>query len=328
MEFSHLNRVKKTQKETNVDIPTEEGINKLLNVMKKLRCPDNGCNWDMSQTFDTVSHYTIEEAYEVVGAIQSSDMHQLKEELGDLLFQVVFLSRIAEEKGLFNFNDVANGISDKMIERHPHVFDTFPAPPPDLHDRTWEKRKAFEREIKNSNDTSNNNTTGQKLSLLDDLPNVFPALLRSEKLQKRAASVGFDWDNWIGPYLKIKEELLEVELAITKSDNDEPIDKCYKKINEKLDEKMNMSLDFIKDEVQDELGDLLFSCVNLGRKLGINSETSLLKANDKFERRFRQLEEIIEKKNKSINFLDLPELNEIWISIKNNEVESNNRDDY
>ena len=218
-------------------------IERLVAIMARLRDPEHGCEWDVAQSFATIAPYTIEEAYEVADAIERGDMADLKDELGDLLLQVVFHSRIAEEAGLFDLHDVVAAISDKMERRHPHIFG-------DLAEgghHLWEQIKAEERAAK------------PDASALAGVAIGLPALLRAEKLQKRAARTGFDWPDPAGARAKIDEELAEVEAAA-------PEDRT------------------------DEIGDLLFAVVNWARKLGIDPEAALRHANAKFERRFRAME--------------------------------------
>ena len=219
-------------------------IDRLVEIMARLRAPD-GCEWNRAQTFATIAPYTIEEAYEVADAIESGDAAELKDELGDLLLQVVFHSRIAEEAGLFTLGDVATAIADKMERRHPHIF----GDAADGGHHLWEEVKAAERSAKGAS------------SALDGVAIGLPALLRAEKLQKRAARVGFDWPDAAGPRAKIDEELAEVSAATGDAERVE------------------------------EIGDLLFSVVNWARHLGVDPEAALRHANAKFERRFRAMEQ-------------------------------------
>lgn len=224
--------------------PPTNVVGRIVAIMARLRDPDHGCEWDSVQTFATIAPYTIEEAYEVADAIARDDMADLKDELGDLLLQVVFHSRIAEEAGLFDLHDVVDAISDKMERRHPHIFGDADVGGHHL----WEQVKEAERRAKPG---QNGALAGVALGL--------PALARAEKLQKRAARVGFDWPDAAGPRAKIEEELAEVEAA---------------------------------SEIarQEEVGDLLFSVVNWARHLGIDAEAALRAANAKFERRFAAME--------------------------------------
>ncbi|NJR77011.1 nucleoside triphosphate pyrophosphohydrolase [Sphingomonas corticis] len=218
-------------------------IGRLVDIMARLR-GDDGCEWDRAQTFSTIAPYTIEEAYEVADAIAREDADDLKDELGDLLLQVVFHSRIAEEAGMFALPDVVDAISDKMERRHPHIF----RGADDGGHHRWEDVKAAERAGKGAT------------SALDGVAIGLPALLRAEKLQKRAARTGFDWPDASGPRAKIHEELAEVEAAAT------PVDRA------------------------EEIGDLLFAVVNWARHQGVDAEAALRHANAKFERRFRAME--------------------------------------
>lgn len=239
-------------------------IDQLNAIMARLRNPDTGCPWDLAQSFATIAPYTIEEAYEVADAIERNDLHALKDELGDLLFQVVFHARIAEEQGAFDFDAVADTISAKMLRRHPHVFDETGTP-------DWEGIKAAERAERGDEST----LAGVALGL--------PALLRAEKLQKRATRVGFDWPNPAGAKAKIFEEIDEVEAAET------------------------------VDEREEEVGDLLFAVVNWARKHNVDPEVALRRANAKFEKRFRAMED---DAGESFAGLSLEEKEALWAKAK------------
>jgi ATP diphosphatase len=228
-----------------------DGIARLLAIMARLRDPETGCDWDVAQTFATIAPYTIEEAYEVADAIARDDMAALREELGDLLLQVVFHARMAEELGSFDFDAVAHAISDKMTERHPHIFGDA-SDQGQSRETRWEAQKAAEREAKGAT------------SALDGVALALPALMRAEKLQKRAARVGFDWPDAKGPREKIDEELRELEAAAARGD---------------------------RDAIRDELGDVLFSVCNLARHLGVDPETALRGTVDKFAARFHFVEQ-------------------------------------
>jgi nucleoside triphosphate diphosphatase len=242
------------------------GIERLMAIMARLRDPARGCEWDSVQTFATIAPYTIEEAYEVADAIQRHDMDDLKDELGDLLLQVVFHSRIAEEAGYFALADVIAAISEKMERRHPHIF----GDAVDGGHHLWEQIKAEERGKKGA------------AGALDGVATGLPALLRAEKLQKRAARVGFDWPDPSGARAKIDEELAEVEAAT----------------------------DATREE---EIGDLLFAMVNWSRKLGIDPEAALRAANAKFEKRFRAMEAIA---GDSFAALGLDAQEALWQQVK------------
>ena len=254
-------------------------IDKLITVMARLRHPTEGCPWDVEQTFETIVPYTIEEAYEVADAVDRRDMAALRDELGDLLLQVVFHSRMAEEQDDFAFDDVAGAIADKLVRRHPHVFgDTKDGDKVAVRE-TWETLKAAERADRAAKD-------GRQASVLDDVPAAFPALMRAEKLQKRAARVGFDWPD-IAPVLeKLMEELGELKSEIDGGGSPE--------------------------RVAEEAGDLLFSCVNLLRHLKVDPEAALRGANAKFERRFRAIETALAVENRQPTDADLAELEVLW----------------
>lgn len=226
--------------------PRHQQLDRLLSIMARLRDPVSGCEWDLAQNFATIAPYTIEEAYEVADAIAREDLAALRDELGDLLLQVVFHARMAEEDGHFAFGDVANAISNKLETRHPHIFGDDKTG--DAQTERWEKVKANERSAKG------------ETSAVDGVAISLPALMRAEKLQKRAARVGFDWPDPSGARAKVDEELAEVEAAATPA------------------------------EVEEEIGDLLFAVVNWARKLGVDPEAALREANAKFEKRFKMME--------------------------------------
>ena len=244
-------------------------IDRLTTIMARLRDPDTGCDWDVAQDFSTIAPYTIEEAYEVADAIARGDMADLKDELGDLLLQVVFHSRMAEEAGLFALPDVVAAISDKMERRHPHVFGDSPGG----HAQHWERLKADEREAKGDS------------GALDGVAIGLPALLRAEKLQKRAARTGFDWPDVDGPRAKVIEEIAEIDAASPA-------------------------------EREEEIGDLLFAVVNWARHLGVDAEAALRAANAKFERRFKAMEA---EAGDAFAGLDLDAKEELWLSAKRTE---------
>lgn len=236
---------------------TDRNIDRLIGIMARLRDPKDGCPWDVEQNFASIARYTVEEAYEVADAIERDDRAALREELGDLLLQVVFHARMAEEEKSFDFEDVAGAIADKLVRRHPHVFDKENHDSADSLRNAWEALKAKERAEKAA-------SRGEDASVLDDVPVGFPALTRAEKLQKRAARVGFDWES-VGPVLaKIEEEIGELKAEIEQAGSPE--------------------------RLSDEMGDVLFSCVNLARHLKIDPEFALRGTNAKFETRFRRVE--------------------------------------
>jgi len=263
-----------------------ESFDRLVAVMAKLRDPDGGCPWDLEQNFSSIAPYTIEEAYEVADAIDRGDMNDLKSELGDLLLQVVFHARMAEENGDFDADQVADAIAEKMIRRHPHVFGGEAIETADAQTLAWEDQKAQEREARAAAD-------GRRPSVLDDVAIGLPALTRALKLQKRAARVGFDWADAELVIDKLREEILELEDELKV--NSKPVN---------------------QDRVRDEVGDLLFTCVNIARQLGIDPEGALKDGNAKFERRFRQLEDDISAAGSSPEALTLDQLEEAWQTAK------------
>ncbi len=256
---------------------TNHNIESLLAIMAKLRNPNGGCPWDLEQNFATIAPYTIEEAYEVAEAITKGDRSELRDELGDLLFQVVFHSQMAEEEGSFDFADVVAAISEKMLRRHPHVFADADVKTADAQVENWENIKAAERKDK------------QRERVLDDVPAALPALMRAQKLQARAARVGFDWPSVAGVIEKIREELMEVEQALLADDH---------------------------DAIGDELGDLLFAVTNLARFTNHDAETSLRGTNEKFTRRFGHIEDGIEAQGKKIGDATLDEMEALWNEAK------------
>jgi ATP diphosphatase len=264
-------------------------IDALLDIMARLRDPNGGCPWDVTQTFASIAPYTIEEAFEVADAIARADMPALKDELGDLLLQVVFHARIAEEAGLFTFSDVVTAISDKMVRRHPHVFGDAHVADAAAQTVSWENIKAAERAAAQGN-------AGDKAappSVLDGIPAGMPAMKQAEKLQKRAARVGFDWTEARDVLNKIREELEEVAEEFNKSGNDE--------------------------RLTDEIGDLLFACVNLARKANIDPGMALRGTNLKFDRRFRRVEALLAAKGRLPAEASLEEMETLWVQAKNEE---------
>ena len=256
----------------------------LIEIMARLRDPDTGCPWDLEQDFASIAPYTIEEAYEVKDAIDRADMPGLKDELGDLLLQVVFHARMAEEAGAFAFADVAETISEKMIRRHPHVFGDGDAKTPEAVRGNWEAIKAAERVEK-----SNGNETP---SVLDGVARALPALLRAEKLQKRAARIGFDWPSAGPVFDKVREEMAELEEAAAGPD---------------------------KAALAEEAGDLLFAMANLVRHFGADPEAALRNANDKFERRFKAVEARARNLGEEPESLGLDALEAHWQAVKSEE---------
>ena len=263
-----------------MDDPTSQApIEALRVIMARLRDPEGGCPWDVAQSFATIAPYTIEEAYEVADAIQRDDLDGLEDELGDLLFQVVFYAQMAEESGTFDFDDVARGISNKMLRRHPHVFGDKAVESQAEQNREWEVYKAAERETRAA-------AEGRAPSALDGVALALPALMRAEKLQRRAARVGFDWPDTAPVIDKVLEEIDEVRAELT--DDGSAAGRI------------------------EEIGDLIFACVNLARHAGVDAEAALRQANDKFERRFRGVEAVLASEGKSTDTASLDEMERHW----------------
>jgi nucleoside triphosphate diphosphatase len=251
-------------------------IDRLIAIMARLRDPERGCPWDREQDFATIAPYTIEEAYEVADAIERQDMAALQDELGDLLLQVVFHARMAEEAGLFGFDDVVQAIAEKMVRRHPHVFGDADIASVAAQNEAWEAHKAAERAEK-----------GEAGSVLDGVALALPALLRAAKVSRRAARIGFDWPDAASVIDKIEEEIAELEAEI--------------------DAGADHSV------VEEELGDLLFAAANLARKLDVEPETALRRATAKFERRFRRVETLAKERGIGP---DLDPLEALWAEVK------------
>jgi MazG family protein len=263
------------------DFLTARPIDRLLAIMMRLRDKEKGCPWDIAQNFKSIAPYTVEEAYEVADAIERDDMTDLKDELGDLLLQVVFHARMAEELGKFDFDAVADAIVAKMIRRHPHVFGDTPADTPDAVRMNWEQVKAQERAEKAA--------AAPTASVLDGIARTLPALARAEKLQRRASRVGFDWGAPEPILGKIAEEIGELQSELPLGD---------------------------KDRITDELGDVLFAVVNLARHLEIDPEVALRGTNNKFDRRFRTIEEMLLLKGKTPETSTLEEMDALWTQSK------------
>ena len=255
--------------------------------MEILRDPKTGCPWDLEQNFETIAPHTIEEAYEVAEAIARNDMQELKDELGDLMFQVVFYAQMAKEAGHFDFNDVVRAISEKMIRRHPHVFGTADIATAEAQTIAWEEVKARERAMKSA---SNRDAALHPSSALDGVAETLPALTRAVKLQKRAARVGFDWPSIMPVLDKIREELGELQAEIDTQGSEA--------------------------RIAEEYGDLLFVMANLGRHLHLEPETVLRAANRKFIRRFQVIEQALSEKGKTPAESNLEEMDEIWNKIR------------
>jgi len=257
-------------------------INELLNIMMRLRDPQHGCPWDIKQTWQTILPYTLEEVYEVADAVDKQDAAALCDELGDLLFQIVFMAQIASEQGLFDFHDVAAGISSKMIRRHPHVFgDTVYANEREQK-QAWDAIKQEER-----------GTQPTETAFFAGIPAAMPALRRSQKLQRRAAGVGFDWDHWQQVIPKIQEELDEVMDAVASGES--------------------------QARIEEEVGDVLMGATNLARLLGVNAENALRLSNQKFERRFQRVETLLAAVGISLEKASMEQMEAAWNSAKQEE---------
>jgi ATP diphosphatase len=253
-------------------------MDRLLSIMATLRNPDGGCPWDLEQSFATIAPHTLEEAYEVVEAIEANDKAALKDELGDLLFQVVFYAQMAKEEGSFDFDQIAEAICDKMERRHPHVFGTAKRVDAENHITLWEEQKAAERAEKAA--------TGA----LDGVSVALPALSRAVKLQKRASRVGFDWPGAEQVFDKLSEEIGELRDELVEHPN--------------------------QDRIAEEMGDILFVCANLARKLGVDPETALRGCNQKFERRFRHIETNLAAQGRRPEQASLGEMEALWVEAK------------
>ncbi|WP_328185409.1 nucleoside triphosphate pyrophosphohydrolase [Marinobacter sp. OP 3.4] len=272
-------------------------IDDLKTLMARLRDPDTGCPWDTKQTFRTIVPHTLEEAHEVADTIEREDYAHLKEELGDLLFQVIFYSQLGREQDLFDFDAVVHTLVRKLLRRHPHVFpegtlesrvDPDNRPTDEWIAASWERIKAEERAEKGETESA------QPASRLDDIPASLPALTRADKLQRRASRHGFDWPDVEPVFDKLQEEIAELKVAWQNAQQDPAA----------------------RDEVEDELGDLMFVCVNLARFLKVNPEQALRRTNRKFEARFRAIEDILREQGRDLDEESLEALDEIWNRVK------------
>ncbi|MEF1288616.1 nucleoside triphosphate pyrophosphohydrolase [Vibrio sp. M260118] len=262
-------------------------IEQLEQIMAQLRDPENGCPWDLKQSFDTIVPHTIEETYELVDAIHNRDWPNLKEELGDLLFQVIFYSQLAKEQQLFDFSEVVETVNEKLTRRHPHVFSDVEFESDEQINANWEAEKAKEKAQVGKTEQS----------ILDSIPSSLPALSRATKIQKKCAKFGFDWDS-LGPVA----------------------DKVHEEIDEVMDEALQVDVN--PENLEMELGDLLFATVNLARHVQVNPESALSKANLKFVRRFQAVERRVAGQNKQLQHCSLQELDEHWNQIKREENRS------
>ena len=265
-------------------------VDDLRYLMQRLRDPESGCPWDLKQSFSSITKHTLEEVYEVIDAIERDDLHHLGEELGDLLFQIIFYSELGAEQQIFDFDSIVHGLVTKLIRRHPHVFpegtlESVIEPGSRVDNPTeqarinavWEEIKAEERAAKGEGKT------------LDDIPLAIPALSRAQKIQKRAATKGFDWQHLDQVVEVVREELVELEAEIEVSDS---------------------------SAIEDELGDLLFSCVNLARHLEVDPERALRRANDKFQRRFQCMENLAKQAGNDFSQLSTEKMEQLWVEVK------------
>ncbi|MBQ0821826.1 nucleoside triphosphate pyrophosphohydrolase [Microvirga terrae] len=265
-------------------------ITRLIEIMAALRTPETGCPWDLEQDFASIAPYTLEEAYEVVDAIERGDLADLRDELGDLLLQVVFHARMAEEQGAFAFPDVVEAITRKLIRRHPHVFGDIKELSPEDVKRLWDRIKSEEKaERRADREAMGHSPEAHEAGFLGGVPTALPALTRAQKLTSKAAKVGFDWPEATQVIDKIHEELEEVKDASSSGD---------------------------RDRIEDEIGDLLFSVTNLARHFGIDSERALRRTNAKFERRFKAIEEALEAQERSLDEASLDEMERLWVAAK------------
>ncbi|MGF1687705.1 nucleoside triphosphate pyrophosphohydrolase [Photobacterium japonica] len=258
-------------------------IERLVAIMATLRDPQKGCPWDQKQTFASIVPHTIEEAYEVADAIGEQNWDDVREELGDLLFQVIFYSQMGKEQGLFDFDDVVDGLNEKLTRRHPHVFGDKALTSDAEITANWEAEKAKERAEK-----------GEDNSVLANIPRALPALTRADKIQKRCAKHGFDWDT-LGPV----------------------VDKVHEEIDEVMEEIIQASPK--QERIEEEMGDLLFAVANFSRHVAVKPEVALQRANQKFERRFRQVEKTVLEQGKQLEDCSLAELDQVWDAVKRSE---------
>lgn len=262
------------------DTQSADALIGLLQIMRRLRDPESGCPWDRQQTHRSIAPYAVEEAYELLDTIERNDTEELRDELGDLLFQVVFHAQMSSESGVFDFQDVVNAICEKLTRRHPHVFGDEKIENAGHQTTAWESHKAAERHSK------------ERTGLLDGVPLALPALTRAGKLQKRAARIGFDWNAAQGTLVKVREELDELQ---------QEIERGY------------------TANIESEFGDLLFSCVNLARKLEVDPESALRGTNRKFEQRIACMESLARARSVTLDELPLEQLDALWEEAKSRE---------
>ncbi|APE00987.1 nucleoside triphosphate pyrophosphohydrolase [Alteromonas mediterranea] len=304
-------------------------MQRLLEIMRQLRDPESGCPWDVKQTMESLTRYTIEEAYEVADAIASGDIHDIKDELGDLLFQVVFYAQIASETSAFSFDDVAQSISDKLVRRHPHVFASQSVDDEkgsekggEALQRTllsdtalnaqWDAIKAQEKQLKKQR--FKQRVQAAETSILDSVPKGMPALMYAQKLQKACAKVGFDWPD-VAPVIdKVREEVEEIQLELDyKQRAETAAEKASQHVNSTSD---GEALHDNQNAIEEEIGDALFAMVNLARHCKVDADTALRNASNKFANRFKGVERLAAKQGETLDALTLDEMEALWQQVK------------
>ena len=304
-------------------------MQRLLEIMAQLRDPESGCPWDVKQTMESLTRYTIEEAYEVADAIASGDMHDIKDELGDLLFQVVFYAQIASESSAFSFDDVAQSISDKLVRRHPHVFGAQSVDDGKGSEKggealqrarlsdtalnaQWDAIKAQEKQLEKQR--SEQRVQAAETSILDSVPKGMPALMYAQKLQKACAKVGFDWAD-VAPVIdKVREEVEEIQLELDyKQRAETAAEKASQYVNSTSD---GEALHDNQNAIEEEIGDALFAMVNLARHCKVDADTALRNASNKFANRFKGVERLAAKQGETLDALTLDEMEALWQQVK------------
>ena len=304
-------------------------MQRLLEIMRQLRDPESGCPWDVKQTMESLTRYTIEEAYEVADAIASGDMHDIKDELGDLLFQVVFYAQIASESSAFSFDDVAQSISDKLVRRHPHVFGAQSVDDGKGSEKggealqrarlsdtalnaQWDAIKAQEKQLKKQR--SEQRVQAAETSIFDSVPKGMPALMYAQKLQKACAKVGFDWAD-VAPVIdKVREEVEEIQLELDyKQRAETAAEKASQYVNSTSD---GEALHDNQNAIEEEIGDALFAMVNLARHCKVDADTALRNASNKFANRFKGVERLAAKQGETLDALTLDEMEALWQQVK------------
>ncbi len=287
-------------------------LQRLLDIMSDLRDPDTGCPWDLKQNYKSLVPYTLEEAYEVAEAIEQGDKDEIKKELGDLLFQVVFYAQLAKEEGLFDFDDIAAAIADKMVRRHPHVFSDHQYENEAAFLKAWEEQKELENQQARA-EKGGTAEPEQAPSLMDNISKILPAMTRAVKIQKRIAQVGFDWDTAEEVLPIIQGELQELQDEIIQ------YEQLQKKSSGFVPEQQSELKARQFERMQEEMGDVLFTCVNLARKLDIDPEKALRVSNHKFSQRFRKMEQFYNYDRQRMEQASIEELEAVWQQVKKQE---------